>query len=106
MNRTSLSLLERIRQSADSESWNRLVELYAPLIRGWLRSYGVSGADEEWKMGSDGVLHVKKADGRIVLYRINGNNSLTAIGYIIDGQRVMLPKDEQRTCRKITEHTR
>ena len=47
MNETSLSLLARARQSADSESWNRLVELYAPLIRGWLRSYGVSGADAD-----------------------------------------------------------
>jgi RNA polymerase sigma-70 factor (ECF subfamily) len=47
MNETSLSLLARVRQSADSESWNRLVELYAPLIRGWLRSYGVGGADAD-----------------------------------------------------------
>jgi RNA polymerase sigma-70 factor (ECF subfamily) len=47
MNETSLSLLARIRQSADSDSWNRLVELYAPLMRGWLRSYEVTGADAD-----------------------------------------------------------
>ena len=47
MNETSLSLLARIRQSDDSDSWNRLVELYAPLMRGWLRSYEVSGADAD-----------------------------------------------------------
>lgn len=47
MNETSLSLLARIRQSGDSESWNRLVELYAPLMRGWLRSYEVRGADAD-----------------------------------------------------------
>ncbi len=29
----------------DSESWNRLVELYAPLMRRWLRAYEVPGAD-------------------------------------------------------------
>lgn len=47
MNETSLSLLAQIRQSADSDSWNRLVELYAPLMRGWLRSYQVTGADAD-----------------------------------------------------------
>ena len=47
MNETSLSLLARVRQSDDSYSWNRLVELYAPLMRGWLRSYEVSGADAD-----------------------------------------------------------
>jgi RNA polymerase sigma factor (sigma-70 family) len=47
MNDTSLSLLARIRQSGDSDSWNRLVELYAPLMHGWLRSYEVSGADAD-----------------------------------------------------------
>jgi RNA polymerase sigma-70 factor (ECF subfamily) len=47
MNETSLSLLASIRQSGDSESWNRLVELYAPLMRNWLRAYEVNGADAE-----------------------------------------------------------
>lgn len=47
MNDTSLSLLARIRQSGDSGDWNRLVELYAPLLRRWLRSYEVSGADAD-----------------------------------------------------------
>lgn len=47
MNETSLSLLARIRQSGDSDSWNRLVELYAPLIRRWLRSYEVNEADAD-----------------------------------------------------------
>ena len=47
MNSTSVSLLHRLQQSEDSKNWNRLVELYAPLIRGWLRSYGVSGADAD-----------------------------------------------------------
>jgi RNA polymerase sigma-70 factor (ECF subfamily) len=47
MNETSLSLLARIRQSADSESWNRLVELYTPLMRRWLRSHEVREADAD-----------------------------------------------------------
>ena len=46
MNETSLSLLQRAGQSADSESWDRLVELYTPLIRRWLRTYAVTGADD------------------------------------------------------------
>lgn len=47
MKNTSLSLLERLRKSPESESWNRLVELYAPLIRAWLRRYDVQNSDAE-----------------------------------------------------------
>jgi RNA polymerase sigma-70 factor (ECF subfamily) len=47
MNETSLSLLSRLRGSAEPESWNRLVELYAPLIRAWLRKYEVQDSDAE-----------------------------------------------------------
>lgn len=47
MNETSLSLLARIRQTGDSDSWNRLAAIYAPLIHGWLRTYEVSGADAD-----------------------------------------------------------
>jgi RNA polymerase sigma-70 factor (ECF subfamily) len=45
MNETSLSLLRRLRRSPESESWSRLVELYAPLIRAWLRKYDVQDSD-------------------------------------------------------------
>ena len=45
MHETSLSLLERLRQSPENESWNRLVELYTPLIRAWLRRYDVQDSD-------------------------------------------------------------
>lgn len=38
---TSASLLERLRFHPDPESWARLVELYTPLIRGWLRRHEV-----------------------------------------------------------------
>src|SRR5262249_13592698 len=31
------TLLERLRLPADAEAWGELVELYTPLIRGWLR---------------------------------------------------------------------
>jgi RNA polymerase sigma-70 factor (ECF subfamily) len=34
---TSASLLERLRRQPDEASWQRLVELYTPLLRGWLR---------------------------------------------------------------------
>ena len=37
MNKTSLSLLARRRCSPESESWDRLFKLYAPLLRVWLR---------------------------------------------------------------------
>jgi RNA polymerase sigma-70 factor, ECF subfamily len=44
---TSLSLLERLRLRPDSTSWQRLVDLYTPLIAGWLRRQGVQPADVE-----------------------------------------------------------
>ena len=47
MNETSLSLLDSLRSSPETGSWNRFVQLYAPLMRGWLRAYGVSAADED-----------------------------------------------------------
>jgi RNA polymerase sigma-70 factor (ECF subfamily) len=34
---TSLSLLERLQAQPDAASWQRLVEIYTPLIRGWLQ---------------------------------------------------------------------
>jgi len=37
MNETSSSLLDRVRGGSDTASWQRLVDLYTPLIRGWLR---------------------------------------------------------------------
>jgi RNA polymerase sigma-70 factor, ECF subfamily len=39
MSLTSASLLERLQQSPDQEAWRRLVELYTPLIHGWLRRH-------------------------------------------------------------------
>jgi RNA polymerase sigma-70 factor (ECF subfamily) len=37
MSDTSASLLERLRQEPDAASWQRLVDLYTPLLQGWLR---------------------------------------------------------------------
>jgi RNA polymerase sigma factor (sigma-70 family) len=47
MNDTSLSLLHRLRHAPESESWNRLVDLYTPLIRAWLRKYDVQDSDAD-----------------------------------------------------------
>jgi RNA polymerase sigma-70 factor (ECF subfamily) len=47
MNETSLSLLHRLRHAPESESWNRLVDLYTPLIRAWLRKYDVQDSDAD-----------------------------------------------------------
>jgi RNA polymerase sigma-70 factor (ECF subfamily) len=43
---TPLSLIERLRHSGDAASWRRLVDLYTPLIRRWLRRE-VAGADAD-----------------------------------------------------------
>jgi RNA polymerase sigma-70 factor, ECF subfamily len=36
---TSHTLLQRLRQGVDDAAWERLVRLYTPLIRGWLRRH-------------------------------------------------------------------
>src|SRR5262249_36792974 len=47
MSATSVSLLERLRLHPDAGSWKQLVELYTPLIQGWLRRQGVAPADAD-----------------------------------------------------------
>jgi RNA polymerase sigma-70 factor (ECF subfamily) len=42
---TSHSLLERARDPGDADAWNRLAEVYVPLIRRWLRPYMLQAAD-------------------------------------------------------------
>jgi RNA polymerase sigma-70 factor (ECF subfamily) len=44
---TPISLLERLRVRPDADSWQRLVDLYAPLIAGWVRALGVQPADAD-----------------------------------------------------------
>jgi RNA polymerase sigma-70 factor (ECF subfamily) len=42
---TPVSLLQRLRQSADQEAWSRLVQLYFPLVCYWARRAGLQDAD-------------------------------------------------------------
>jgi RNA polymerase sigma-70 factor (ECF subfamily) len=45
MSRTSISLLDRLRLQPDADSWQRLVDLYTPLLQTWLRRHGLAAAD-------------------------------------------------------------
>ena len=47
MSETSVSLLERLRAAPDAASWQRLVDLYTPLVHGWLRRHFVQLQDAE-----------------------------------------------------------
>lgn len=47
MNETSLSLLDALRTTPDENVWRRLVEMYDPLIRAWLRRQGVDPHDAD-----------------------------------------------------------
>jgi RNA polymerase sigma-70 factor (ECF subfamily) len=44
---TSVSLLERLQQRPDADSWRRLVELYTPLLRGWLGRHALQASDAD-----------------------------------------------------------
>jgi RNA polymerase sigma-70 factor (ECF subfamily) len=45
MSETSNSLLERLRTGPNETAWRRMVDLYTPLIRGWLRRYSLNDSD-------------------------------------------------------------
>ena len=45
MQNTSLTLLQRLREPADTSAWNRFVELYTPLLYYWARRAGLQSAD-------------------------------------------------------------
>jgi RNA polymerase sigma-70 factor (ECF subfamily) len=47
MPETSISLLERLRLRPDSAAWQRLIDLYTPLIRDWLRRYSLQVSDAD-----------------------------------------------------------
>lgn len=41
MTETSISLLDTLRRSPNDAAWERLVDIYSPLIHGWLRRQGM-----------------------------------------------------------------
>jgi RNA polymerase sigma-70 factor (ECF subfamily) len=43
---TSLTLLQRIR-NGDNSGWQRVVDLYSPLVRHWCRRWNIDGADAD-----------------------------------------------------------
>jgi RNA polymerase sigma-70 factor (ECF subfamily) len=47
MAETSATLLQRLNDRSDSVAWQRLVDLYTPLINAWLRRQGVPAEDAE-----------------------------------------------------------
>jgi RNA polymerase sigma-70 factor (ECF subfamily) len=47
MVQTSASLLERVRLHPDAGAWQRLADLYEPLIRGWLRRHDLQRSDSD-----------------------------------------------------------
>jgi RNA polymerase sigma factor (sigma-70 family) len=47
MSETSLSLLQRLRREPDPASWQRLVDLYTPLLRDWLRRAALQPQDAD-----------------------------------------------------------
>lgn len=47
MSQTSISLLDALRVTPSEALWRRLVDLYTPLVRGWLRRYQVLEQDAD-----------------------------------------------------------
>jgi RNA polymerase sigma-70 factor (ECF subfamily) len=47
MAETSLTLLERLREPSNARAWGRLVDLYTPLLHGWLRRQRVRPEDAD-----------------------------------------------------------
>lgn len=47
MNETSISLLDRARLNPNDCSWDRLADVYSPMLRTWLSRFGVQPADAD-----------------------------------------------------------
>jgi len=47
MTSTSASLLDRVKRDPQSAAWQRLLEIYEPLIRGWLRRHNLVESDAD-----------------------------------------------------------
>ncbi len=47
MNETPVSLLGRLRVSPDNCAWQRLADLYLPLVQRWLKRHGLEPADAD-----------------------------------------------------------
>src|SRR5437763_9049503 len=47
MSETSISLLDSLQQGPHVSSWQRMIDLYSPLIRNWLRRYALQDQDVE-----------------------------------------------------------
>lgn len=47
MSQTSISLLDSLRSAPSDMAWRRLVDLYTPLVRAWLRRYQVLEQDAD-----------------------------------------------------------
>ena len=84
MDATHLSLLTQAR-SGSHAAWTRMVELYQPLIYGWLRRHGVSHHDAE-ELSQDSLLAVARelprfshsgnvGAFRLWVYRITANRA-------------------------------
>ena len=58
MPETSHSLLERLRGQSDPQSWERLVDVYTPLLHTWLRRYDVLSANDVDDIVQDVLLAV------------------------------------------------
>jgi RNA polymerase sigma factor (sigma-70 family) len=47
MDRTSLTLLDRLREEGDDSAWRELNDLYSPVLRNWLRRYELQSSDAD-----------------------------------------------------------
>ena len=47
MDKTSLSLLDRVCTTRDEQAWRMLADVYTPLLHGWLRRYDVQPSDAD-----------------------------------------------------------
>ena len=47
MSETSFTLLQRLQHAPGETAWQRMIDLYTPLIRNWLRRYSLLDQDAE-----------------------------------------------------------
>jgi RNA polymerase sigma-70 factor (ECF subfamily) len=71
MNTTSVSLLDRLRQPGEEDSWTRFVKLYSPLLYSWAHRLGLQDPDAADLVQEVFALLVQKLPG----FRYNPGSS-------------------------------
>lgn len=98
---TSLTLLERLRDDGETESWQELQDLYQPLLRKWLAKYSIQDSDAE-DLIQEVMLAVSK---EIAAFEHNGRTGAFRawMRTILSNRLLMFWRSQKKTAKVLQE---